>query len=101
MLVGTQLERLAEDPGAAALLLDVDGTLAPIVARPELAAVPAETRDELERLARSYALVACVSGRTSKDAARIVGIPGLRYVGEHGLELDPEAPRRMPERASS
>lgn len=91
MLVGTHLERLAEDPRAAALLLDVDGTLAPIVARPELAAVPAETRDELERLARSYALVACVSGRTSEDAARIVGVPGLRYVGEHGLELDPAA----------
>ena len=91
MLVGTHLERLAEDPNAAALLLDVDGTLAPIVERPELAAVPAETREELERLARSYALVACVSGRTSEDAARIVGIPGLRYVGEHGLELDPAA----------
>src|SRR5439155_1660735 len=52
VLVGTLLERLAEDPGAAGLLLDVDGTLAPIVARPELAAVPEETRTELERLAR-------------------------------------------------
>ena len=91
MLVGTLLERLAEDPGAAALLLDVDGTLAPIVARPELAAVPEETRTELERLARSYALVACVSGRTSEDAARVVGVSGVRYVGEHGLELDPAA----------
>jgi len=91
VLVGTLLERLAEDPGAAALLLDVDGTLAPIVDRPELAVVPEETRTELERLVRSYALVACVSGRTAEDAARVVGVSGVRYVGEHGLELDPAA----------
>jgi trehalose 6-phosphate phosphatase len=91
VLVGTLLERLAEDPRAAALILDVDGTLAPIVAVPELAVVPEETRTELERLAGVYALVACVSGRPSSDAARVVGVDGIRYVGEHGLELDPAA----------
>jgi trehalose-6-phosphatase len=37
------LAPLASAPGRSALVLDVDGTLAPIVARPELAAVPAET----------------------------------------------------------
>jgi trehalose 6-phosphate phosphatase len=91
VVVGTLLERLADDPPAAALLLDVDGTLAPIVASPERAAVPAATRAELERLGRTYGLVACVSGRTAEDAARIVGVEGIRYVGEHGLELQPEA----------
>lgn len=80
----------------AAVLLDVDGTLAPIVPEPEDAAVPPETRAELERLGGRYALVACVSGRPSADAARVVGVPGLRYVGEHGLELDPEAERWAP-----
>jgi trehalose 6-phosphate phosphatase len=82
---------LAADPASAALFLDVDGTLAPIVARPEDAAVPPETREELERLNGLYALVACISGRPGDDAARVVGVPGLRYVGEHGLELDPAA----------
>jgi trehalose 6-phosphate phosphatase len=91
VLVGTLLKRLAEDPRAAGLLLDVDGTLAPIVGRPDLAAVPAETRSELARLVSKYALVACVSGRTADDAARVVGVNGIRYVGEHGLELDPAA----------
>jgi trehalose 6-phosphate phosphatase len=91
VLVGTLLERLVEDPGAAGLLFDVDGTLAPIVAAPELAVVPEETRAELERLAGVYALVACISGRPSRDAARVVGVDGIRYVGEHGLELDPAA----------
>jgi len=83
--------RLAEAPGRAALLLDVDGTLAPIVGRPEDARVPDETRAELRRLVGRYALVGCVTGRSSEVAARIVGVDGVRYAGEHGLELAPEA----------
>ena len=55
--------------------------------------MPPETQAELERLASRYALVACLSGRTSEDARRIVGVDGLTYVGVHGLELDPEAER--------
>src|SRR5215213_732221 len=82
---------LARDPERAAVILDVDGTLAPIVPRPEGAAVPGETRAELERLADRYRLLAFVSGRTGEDARRIVGILGAAYVGTHGLELEPEA----------
>jgi trehalose 6-phosphate phosphatase len=85
------LDRLADDPGRAALFLDVDGVLAPIVPRPEDARVPEETRDELRRLNERYALVACISGRAGADAQRIVGIPELVYVGGHGLELDGKA----------
>jgi trehalose 6-phosphate phosphatase len=85
------LARLAEEPARAAILLDVDGTLAPIVTAPEQASVPAETKAELARLAERYALVACVSGRPGKDAERLVGVGGLTYVGLHGLELDPDA----------
>jgi trehalose 6-phosphate phosphatase len=86
------LERLREDPERTAILLDVDGVLAPIVDRPEDARVPDATRDELRRLAARYGLVACVSGRAGDDARRVVGVDELVYVGEHGLELDPEAP---------
>ncbi|MDQ2967235.1 MAG: trehalose-phosphatase, partial [Actinomycetota bacterium] len=85
------LARLAEDPARAALFLDVDGVLAPIVPRPEDARVPDETREELRRLNERYALVACISGRAGADAQRIVGIAELVYVGNHGLELDGEA----------
>jgi trehalose 6-phosphate phosphatase len=85
------LDRLAEDPGRAAVFLDVDGVLAPIAPRPEDAHVPDETRDELRRLNERYALVACISGRAGADAQRIVGVPELVYVGNHGLELDDEA----------
>jgi trehalose 6-phosphate phosphatase len=89
--VDDALARLREEPTRAAVLLDVDGTLAPIVARPELAAVPKETRAEVRRLVGRYGLVACVSGRTGEEAARLVGVEGVVYVGVHGLELAPEA----------
>jgi trehalose 6-phosphate phosphatase len=85
------LATLAADPTSAALFFDVDGTLAPIVANPDEARVPDAARAELRRLATRYALVACVSGRTGEVARAIVGVPELTYVGEHGLELDPEA----------
>jgi trehalose 6-phosphate phosphatase len=81
------LARLAEDPRRAATLFDVDGVLAPIVPRPEDARVPDETRAELRRLHDRYALVACVSGRSGPDARRVVDVPELVYVGNHGLEL--------------
>ena len=82
------LDRLAEDPAHTALFLDVDGVLAPIVPHPDDARVPEETRGELRRLRTRYALVACISGRAGADAARVVGVPELTYVGNHGLELE-------------
>jgi trehalose 6-phosphate phosphatase len=85
------LAPLAEAPEQTAIVFDVDGTLAPIVARPELARVPETTRQELRRLAASYLLVACVSGRAGGDARRMVGLDTLVYVGNHGLELDRRA----------
>lgn len=85
------LAPLREAPEKTALLFDVDGTLAPIAPRPELARVPAETMAELARLADSYLLVACISGRAGEEAAVLVGVDGIRYVGNHGLELDERA----------
>lgn len=85
------LARLAAEPRLAAIFLDVDGTLAPIVADPADALVPESTRTELRRLAARYALVACISGRPGDVARAIVGVPELTYVGEHGLELEPAA----------
>jgi trehalose 6-phosphate phosphatase len=81
------LSPLRGNPGRAALLFDVDGTLAPIVRRADDAAVPAPTRALLGRLAGSYGLVACVSGRRASDARGLVGLGSLHYVGGHGTEL--------------
>jgi trehalose 6-phosphate phosphatase len=85
------LRLLAADPGLAAIILDVDGTLAPIEEVPEDARVPDGARAELRRLAERYALVACVSGRPGEQVERMIAAPGVSIVGEHGLELDPAA----------
>ena len=90
------LVRFRSEPQQAAVLLDVDGTLAPIVARPEDATVPEETRREVERLVGRYGLVACVSGRPAADARRIVGLDGVEYIGVHGLESHPGVPEYTP-----
>jgi len=92
-MTSTLLDRIAAAPEEAALLLDIDGTLAPIVLDPATAQVPEATRAQLRRLCGRYRLVACVSGRRQEDAARVLGVEGIRVVGEHGLELAPEAER--------
>jgi trehalose 6-phosphate phosphatase len=81
------LEPFLARQGEAALLTDIDGTLAPIVARPEQAAVPAAAVRALERLAERFCLVGCVSGRTAVEARRLVGLEEIAYAGNHGLEL--------------
>jgi trehalose 6-phosphate phosphatase len=68
-------------------LLDVDGTLAPIVRYAEEAHVPERTRGLLIEIARRYAVVACVSGRRASDARRLVAIGTISYLGSHGTEL--------------
>jgi len=87
------LAQLAADPAGAGLFLDFDGVLAPIVERPDDAVAPPETRAELERLVRRYALVAVVSGRAGEDVRARVGVKGVVCVGSHGLELAPQADR--------
>ncbi len=85
--LGRLLAPLTANPGRSAILTDVDGTIAPIVLRPEDAAVPEPTRELLRDLARRYALVGCLSGRRALDARRIVGLDELAYSGNHGFEL--------------
>jgi trehalose 6-phosphate phosphatase len=94
-----RLEPLRREPGRAAILTDVDGTLAPIVERAEDAAVPAAAREALAALSERYALVGCISGRQALEARRLVGLDRLAYAGNHGLELlmpGDEAPRPDP-----
>lgn len=81
------LARLRAEPERSAILTDVDGTLAPIVARPEQAAVPERAAELLKRLSERYGLVGCVSGRRAEEARRLVGVEGIAYAGNHGLEL--------------
>ncbi|MGA2957230.1 MAG: trehalose-phosphatase [Thermodesulfobacteriota bacterium] len=71
------------------LFLDYDGTLTPIVARPELALCPPEVKVLLEKLReRPNVWVAIISGRSLEDIHAKVGVSGITYVGNHGLEIE-------------
>lgn len=69
------------------MCLDYDGTLTPIVARPELAMLGAEMRQTLAQLSRVYP-TAVISGRAKEDARRAVDLEGIYYAGNHGLEIE-------------
>src|SRR4051812_8407904 len=81
------LAPLLADPARAAILLDIDGTLAPIVRHADDAHVPEPTRLPLIAVAKRYGLVACVSGRRATTARRIVSLGSITYVGNHGAEI--------------
>lgn len=71
-----------------AFYLDLDGTLAPIVAQPEMAVVPRDTRDLLVRLSDATdGALAIVSGRSLADVDRILAPLMLCASGSHGAEL--------------
>ncbi|KAL4715519.1 hypothetical protein ACJJTC_009145 [Scirpophaga incertulas] len=71
-----------------ALLLDYDGTLAPIAPHPDLATLPLETKHTLQRLSNmSDVYIAIVSGRNVDNVKNMVGIDGITYAGNHGLEI--------------
>jgi trehalose-phosphatase len=69
------------------LFLDVDGTLAPLVSRPEKARAPQRTRGLLQALRRAGAGVVLVTGRAARDAHRVVGGEFDGILGDHGAEL--------------
>jgi len=81
------LKPLKAAPDRSAVLLDVDGVLAPIVQHPDDAHMPESTRRPLIEVARRYGVVACVSGRRASDARRIVALGSIAYLGSHGSEV--------------
>jgi trehalose 6-phosphate phosphatase len=81
------LQPLRADPSRSAVLLDVDGVLAPIVQHPDDAHMPETTRRPLIEVAKRYGVVACVSGRRASDARRIVSLGSIAYLGSHGSEV--------------
>jgi trehalose 6-phosphate phosphatase len=85
--LATTLEPLRSDPSSAAVLLDIDGTLAPIVRHADDAHVPEATRSLLIEIAKRYHVVGCISGRRASTARQIVAIGTIAYIGNHGGEL--------------
>ena len=98
-------DRLVGHP--TVIMLDVDGTLAPIALHPSLASVPQDTRRLVATLAsRDAVSVALVSGRAAHDARRLVAVENVWVVGNHGAEVmdpngevvvDPDVARYRPQ----
>jgi len=68
------------------LISDIDGTISPLAERPEEARVSAGCHEQLSILSQKLVLVALVTGRAAADARRMVNLPGIVYIGNHGLE---------------
>ena len=86
-LISEALAPLRARPLQTAVLLDIDGTLAPIVDHASDAHVPESTRQLLIAVAGRYGLVACVSGRRASEARAMVSIGTITYLGAHGVEM--------------
>jgi len=86
-LLSEALAPLRANPDRSAILLDIDGTLAPIVQHAADARVPEGTRALLASIAKRYRMVACVSGRQASEARAMVAIGTISYIGSHGAEL--------------
>ncbi|MBI2831063.1 MAG: trehalose-phosphatase [Chloroflexi bacterium] len=81
-------ERL-KGAGHICLLADYDGTLTPIVERPEVAYLPDNVRQLLESLSRQPGVtVGVISGRELADLKGRVTVDGIIYAGNHGLEIE-------------
>lgn len=82
------LTEYIEDSTKLNLLLDYDGTLAPIVSHPDLAMMSAETRRVLTHLSQMPCVSVCVmSGRSLDNLRQMVGIEGITYAASQGLEI--------------
>lgn len=82
--------------------LDFDGTLAPHVDDPAAAAPTAENRRVVQALSRQERIdTAVISGRALEDVRARVGIDGVEYAGNHGLEFEGESPLSDPETTRS
>ncbi|MGH9025572.1 MAG: trehalose-phosphatase [Acidimicrobiia bacterium] len=84
--LAARLAPLAAEPERAAVVVDYDGSLAPIVDDPALAVPLPAARDALTRLVPLLGLVAVVSGRPARFLADALRVDGLACIGLYGLE---------------
>jgi trehalose 6-phosphate phosphatase len=81
-----ELEKFKND-SLTAIVTDIDGTLSKIASTPDKALVSQDMKDQLEKIQHKYKLVAVLSGRSAVNAREMVGVEGVLYIGNHGLEF--------------
>ena len=78
--------QVAAHADTAAICLDFDGTLAPIVDDPNEARPLPGTDELLAQLVARFATVALLSGRPADYLVKHAAAPGVRYLGLYGLQ---------------
>ncbi|MEM2915155.1 MAG: trehalose-phosphatase, partial [Candidatus Bathyarchaeia archaeon] len=82
------VERQIKDAGKMFILADYDGTLTPIVDKPDLAVLPEAMRRILQSIVEhSRYKLAIISGRDVETVKKLVNVCGAFYVGNHGFEI--------------
>jgi trehalose 6-phosphate phosphatase len=76
-----------KNDNSTAIVTDVDGTISQIAPNPDEAVISDSMRNELVNLKDKFSLVAVISGRSALNAREMVGVDGILYVGNHGLEF--------------
>jgi trehalose 6-phosphate phosphatase len=89
------IDALVEHPSQTVILSDYDGTLSPIVDRPDEAAPLADVIEVLGNLVGRFGRVGLVSGRPVEYLAAQVPVPGLVYAGLYGMEQMIAGERRI------
>jgi trehalose 6-phosphate phosphatase len=84
--VASGLAPFADDPARSVLIIDFDGTLAPIVPDPPAAAPLPGAAAVLARLVRCARTVAVVSGRPVSFLREALPVDGLVLCGQYGVE---------------
>jgi len=83
LYTGPEIMKRKEKP---VFFFDYDGTLTPIVQRPNLAKLAPSMKNILLQLSKKYHL-ALISGREREDLINQVGILDIFYAGNHGLDI--------------
>lgn len=89
------IDLLRECPPKTAILSDIDGTLHPIIDRPEIVQFYDYTPTILEGLAEKYALVGLITGRSMSSALQIIKARGIVYLANHGMEICRDQERKL------
>lgn len=80
------LKIFKNDPKTA-IVTDIDGTISEIAPTPEKALVTKAMQNMLVKLKEKFSMVAVISGKSALNAREMVGVEGLLYVGNHGMEF--------------
>lgn len=80
------LRKFKKEPQISGIATDFDGTISAIASTPGKAFIDPVARKLLEQLSTQYKIVSVISGRRVKQLDKLVNLPGLFYIGNHGAE---------------